>query len=257
MEEQKVIDLKLQGLDENIKEMIELQKFMKLATDSIKAFEKAGNDIVKFEKILIDLKKAGKENTAEYKNVEAQLQSLTKTVKAGEQANINNIKVLTESKQILKEQKVTIQETIRAQNKQVGSIVELRTQEKLLQQEYINLSRAERESAKGTEMQDSLRAIRTEINKAGMAAGDYRANVGNYANSITDAVGKMGGFGPMAQKMKGGFDTIKLATTGALGPIRNIYDRFDFFIFAIFLKARLWRSLLLFSKVLRMLYLTG
>lgn len=218
----RVIDIKLEGLDDNIRNMLELQKAIKQTGAEIKAFEKAKDDIEKLQKSLGLLEKAGKGNSEEYKKLLTQLEANRKAVKENEKAHIENIKIQTETKQILKDVKYEVQETIRVQNQQKGSIVELRAQEKLLQQDYINLSRAERESAKGRELQDKLRGMREELNKAGMAAGDFRLNVGRYSESITDAVGKMGGFGQVAAQMKGGMDTIKLATSGALGPFSLI-----------------------------------
>lgn len=229
----RVIDIKLAGLDENIKNMIELQKYTKQTADAIKAFEKAEADVLKLQKSLDSLEKTGKKNTDEYKKAEAELQKLQGVIKANTSEYLNNIKVQVENKQLLQDQKREVAELIKVQNKQTGSIVELREQGKLLQREYINLSRMQREGLEGKALQDSLRATREEINKASMAAGDYRTNVGNYANSILDASNKMGGFGKVAQTMKGGLDTIKLASSGALGvfglivfAIQQLYEVF-------------------------------
>jgi hypothetical protein len=214
----RVIDVKLQGLDDNIRSMLDLQKYIKQVSAEIKAFKDAESNIEKLSKKLSELEKAGKQNTQTYKDNKKALEDNQKFVKANSDAYIQNTKVLTESNQILKTQKYEIGEVIRVQNQQKGSIVELRAQEKLLQEEYINLSRLQRNGLEGKALQDSLRQTREEIREASMAAGDFRTNVGNYSGSILDAVGKMGGFGNAANAMKGGLDGIKMGMTGALGP---------------------------------------
>lgn len=215
----RVIDVKLQGLDDNIRSMLDLQKYIKQVSAEIKAFKDAEANVEKLSKKLSELEKAGKQNTQTYKDNKKALEDNQKFVKANSDAYIQNTKVLTESNQILKTQKYEIGEVIRVQNQQKGSIVELRAQEKLLQEEYINLSRLQRNGLEGKALQDSLRQTREEIRSASMAAGDFRTNVGNYSGSILDAVGKMGGFGNAAKTMKGGLDTIKMGFKGVLGPV--------------------------------------
>jgi hypothetical protein len=213
----RVIDVKLQGLDDNIRSMLDLQKYIKQVSAEIKAFKDAEANIEKLSKKLSELEKAGKQNTQTYKDNKKALEDNQKFVKANSDAYIQNTKVLTESNQILKTQKYEIGEVIRFQNQQKGSIVELRAQEKLLQEQYINLSKLQRNGLEGEALQNSLRQTREEIRKASMAAGDFRTNVGNYSASIQDAVKSMGGFGKVGQEVTGGMNAIKMASTGVLG----------------------------------------
>ena len=213
----RVIDVKLQGLDDNIRSMLDLKKYIKQTTEEIKMFEATEKYVKTLEKTMASLNRAGQANSKQYIEMSKKLEENRKWVKQNEQAYIDNQKVLTESNQILKTQKYEIGEVIRVQNQQKGSIVELRAQEKLLQEEYINLSRIQRNGLEGEALRNSLRATREEIRQASMAAGDFRTNVGNYSASIQDAVKSMGGFGKVGQEVTGGMNAIKMASTGVLG----------------------------------------
>lgn len=70
-----------------------------------------------------------------------------------------------------------------------GSAKALRAELSNLTAEYDSLSRAERESAKGTELQDKINAITDELKGAEEETQRFYRNVGNYEESIKRAVG--------------------------------------------------------------------
>ena len=84
-----------------------------------------------------------------------------------------------------------VRNNIHAQDEQEGSMKSLRAELSNLTAEYDALSRSERESAKGRELQDKINAVTTEIKEAEEATQRYYRNVGNYENAITGAFGKL------------------------------------------------------------------
>lgn len=70
-----------------------------------------------------------------------------------------------------------------------GSAKALRAELSNLTAEYDSLSRAERQSAKGTELQDKINAITDELKGAEEETQRFYRNVGNYEESIKRAVG--------------------------------------------------------------------
>lgn len=70
-----------------------------------------------------------------------------------------------------------------------GSIVEMRNQLKLLNGQYVSLTKAERESASGKALQEKTLTLTSELKGLEGALGQNQRNVGNYTNSILDALG--------------------------------------------------------------------
>ena len=80
--------------------------------------------------------------------------------------------------------------TLTSYNKeQVNSINELKERIKLLNQERNAMDMSSKEYKEATA---ELKELNDKLREAGTSAGDWRANVGNYANSIKDAFGELG-----------------------------------------------------------------
>lgn len=77
-----------------------------------------------------------------------------------------------------------IQNNIKVESDLRGSLVQLRAALSNLTAEYDNLSKAERDSAKGKELQDKINAVTKELKGAEEATGRFNRNVGNYENAI-------------------------------------------------------------------------
>lgn len=77
-----------------------------------------------------------------------------------------------------------VQNNVKEQQQQEGSLKQLRAQLSNLTKEYDELSRAERQGAKGKELQDKLNAVTTELKKAEEETQRYYRNVGNYNGAI-------------------------------------------------------------------------
>lgn len=70
-----------------------------------------------------------------------------------------------------------------------GSMSSLRAQLSILTKQYDELSRAERDSAKGDELRKKINITTNELKKAEEATQRYYRNVGNYENAIKGALG--------------------------------------------------------------------
>lgn len=82
-----------------------------------------------------------------------------------------------------------IQNNIKVESDLRGSLVQLRAALSNLTAEYDNLSKAERDSAKGKELQEKINAVTKELKGAEEATGRFNRNVGNYENAIKSVFG--------------------------------------------------------------------
>lgn len=80
-----------------------------------------------------------------------------------------------------------------------------------MQKAFAALSKEQRDSAAGQEFLKSIKAQSDAVKELESAMGDNRRNVGNYADAILDASGKMGGFGKATSAI---INPIKGATNG-------------------------------------------
>ena len=82
-----------------------------------------------------------------------------------------------------------VRNQIKVEKEQEGSLKSLRAELSNLTAEYDAMSRAERESASGKAFGDKIKELSEEIKKAEEATGRYYRNVGNYEESIKEALG--------------------------------------------------------------------
>ena len=102
-------------------------------------------------------------------------------------------KALTNEKRLLQKE---VQNEVKQQTELDGSLRQLRAELSTLTQQYDKLSRAERENmAVGGKLQKQINQVTTEIKNAEEGTQRYYRNVGNYRNSILEAVGINSRFG--------------------------------------------------------------
>lgn len=83
-----------------------------------------------------------------------------------------------------------VQNDIKMQSSQEGSLKSLRAELSKLTREFDTLSRAERENGKrGAELRTQINKVTNEIKDAEFATQRYYRNVGNYTQSIMSAIG--------------------------------------------------------------------
>lgn len=93
----------------------------------------------------------------------------------------NAIKTYKDNIRVLNKE---IQNEMKQQQQQEGSLKSLRAELSNLTKQYDELSRSERQGAKGKELQDKLNAVTTELKKAEEETQRYYRNVGNYENAV-------------------------------------------------------------------------
>lgn len=96
--------------------------------------------------------------------------------------------IVTRYSEKQRELRKEIQNNIKVESDLRGSLVQLRAALSNLTAEYDNLSKAERDSAKGKELQDKINALTKELKGAEEATGRFNRNVGNYAQSFSKAI---------------------------------------------------------------------
>lgn len=116
---------------------------------------------------------------------------LQKDVKAQTATSAESAKQLALNDRAIKENTATlktldgqIQANIKSETQQGDSLIELRSQLSTLTNQYASLTKAERESARGTELRDHLLDLRNEIAETEAGFGDFRRNVGNYPKEV-------------------------------------------------------------------------
>lgn len=84
-----------------------------------------------------------------------------------------------------------LQNQIRYENEQEGSLKQLRAQLSNLTAEYDALSEAERKGAKGEELKNHINEITDALKEGEEATQRYYRNVGNYENAVVNALDEM------------------------------------------------------------------
>lgn len=99
-----------------------------------------------------------------------------------------------------------IQNNIKIEREQEGSLKQLRAALSNATKEYDEMSKAERESAKGVELKNHINDITKELKGAEEETQRFYRNVGNYKNSIVEALGLNQGFAGSLMSMADGAD---------------------------------------------------
>ena len=115
-----------------------------------------------------------------------------------------------------------VQNEIKLQSAQEGSLKQMRAQLSLLTKTYDELSKAERDNVNvGGKMQEQIKSLTQEIKGLEGETERYQRNVGNYTNSILQAVGVNGNFaGALTNVAKSG-GTIKGAMATATAGVKS------------------------------------
>lgn len=143
--------------------------------DAIRAISKYQGAVDAAKLHEADLKKQLKDNQISRAEYNAEM-AATKVVI---QENNEAIRVLNKE----------IQNNLRIEKEKEGSAKALRAELSNLTAEYDSLSRAERNSAKGKELQDKINAVTDELKGAEEETQRFYRNVGSYEESIKRAVG--------------------------------------------------------------------
>lgn len=138
------------------------------------------------QKLLQEEQKKGNITTEEFAK---QNEILTQQIKATNKA--------------LGDQQRSLQKQVEAAQDAEGSLDQMRKQLASMRKEYNALSKQERESPIGQEMAKNIADLNDELKGAEEQLGDFRRNVGNYQQSVEDAlVAQSGLFGQLATATK-------------------------------------------------------
>lgn len=144
--------------------------------DIVVKYEDAINGVVKFEKQINELKNVQKQLNDQLKAgdiaVEEYNQQMVATDSAVRQYK-DNIRVLRNE----------IKNNLKQEQEQIGSLKQLRAELSNANKAYDELSRAEREGAKGTELLKHIQDLSDEISTAEAKTRRFQRNVGNYASA--------------------------------------------------------------------------
>lgn len=143
---------------------------------------KSINDLIQRNKEIAKIiKNAPREGQKGYKELSNTIDKLSKEYQQ------NQVEIRKFNNEVLKGRKET--------KLKEGSLKSLSANLKKLEKDYRLLSRAERNAARGRELQRSILATRKELLRAEKAIGDFRRQVGNYTRTL---VGLNSGFGTLA-----------------------------------------------------------
>lgn len=145
------------------------------------SYDKAVDGIRAYRAEIEALKQREKALSEELENGTVTRQEYDKEVEIGKVAQKN---YRDEIRTLQKE----IQNNIRQQQQQEGSLKQLRAELSNATKAYDEMSRTEREGAKGKELQEHIKAITKELKGAEEETDRFYRNVGNYRNSIVEAI---------------------------------------------------------------------
>lgn len=163
--------------DTKITKILDIQVKYKEAVQAMMEYSRASETAKKRMAELKDMFKTGTISEEEYHR---QLQT-TKVA-------------LTETNDKLRRVAKEMQNNVRQEQYLKGSLAGLRAELSNLTKQYDELSRAERESAKGDELQKKINKVTKEIKDAEAATQRFYRNVGNYPQAMAQAGTAMNGF---------------------------------------------------------------
>ena len=129
---------------------------------------------------------------------------------------------LKDQQNTLKANQRILDEQVKAYKKNEDSINSMRAQLKLLRASYEDMSKAERESAKGQQLLKDIQNQTSAIKELEQAQGDYRRNVGNYMSVWDAEVDKIENFGSVLAKVFGSNSIFGKAATVVQGFGRTL-----------------------------------
>lgn len=172
-----------------------------------------------------DLQQQEKDNTISTNEMKVQTEAINATIKEYQY----NVRALQKE----------IQNNVRTENEQEGSLKQLRAQLSNATKKYDEMSKAEREGAKGQALAKHINEITEKLKLAEEETQRYYRNVGNYYNSMMQAADDLQGtefFGmdivndtevsniiKLAQNMDGLTDKLKAFGKTAIGLVMNPY----------------------------------
>lgn len=179
------------------------------------SYDKAVEGIKKYRDEIVNLTIREKELAQELEDGKISRQEYDKELEVGKVAQKN---YRDEIRALQKE----IQNNIRQEQQMEGSLKSLRAELSNATKKYDELSRAEREGAKGKELQQHIKDITEELKGAEAETDRFYRNVGNYKNSIVEAITGNNRFASsLAGLAQDGGGSIKGVFTSAVTSVKS------------------------------------
>lgn len=166
-EEQKILDIKVKY------------------EDAIYGIIRYKEKIDQLKQSIKDLQQQEKDGTISRNEYKVQTEAINATIKEYQY----NVRALQKE----------VQNSIRQEEQQEGSLKSMRAELSNLTKAYSEMSKAERDSAKGKELQNHINALTDDIKEVEEGIQLYQRSVGNYKNAITEAIFGNSRFGASLQ----------------------------------------------------------
>ena len=174
------------------------------------------------ESIIIDIQVSDSEAIKAITDAQQRVEELTAAKKAAvEQDGKNSESVARLTAQIKAEndiiranQKILV-DNIKTQKANDDSLNAMRATLRNLTKQYDDLSKAEREGAKGNELLEKIKEVNARVSEAEQATGRFQRNVGNYPKVFDIAGTTMGKFATLANGITGGAKTMSAGFANA------------------------------------------
>lgn len=147
--------------------------------DAIYGIIRYKEKIEQLKQSIKDLQQQEKDNTISTNEMKVQTEAINATIKEYQY----NVRALQKE----------IQNNVRTENEQEGSLKQLRAQLSNATKAYDEMSKAEREGAKGQELAKHINEITEKLKLAEEETQRYYRNVGNYYNSMMQAADDLQG----------------------------------------------------------------
>lgn len=160
-------------------------------------YEDAIYGIMQYKEKLADLSAAQKQLKKDFEDGKVGGEEFKTTIAAmDEQSKAHKATIRELSKEV--------QNNIKTEKEQEGSLRSLRAELSNLQKEYASLSREERDGAKGKAMEKHIMGITKEVQEAEEKVGLFQRRVGSYENAIKSALGVNNNFANSIMQMSSG-----------------------------------------------------
>lgn len=157
-------------------------------------YEDAIYGILRYKEKIQELSKAQEKLKSDFKDGKITYDEYATTITAiGEQTK--------DYKSTVRELSKEVQNNIKTEKEQEGSLKSLRAELSNAQKAYASLSREEREGAKGKAMEKHIMGITKEVQEAEEKVGLFQRRVGSYENAIKSVLGVNSNFANSILKM--------------------------------------------------------
>lgn len=176
-------------------------------------YEDAIYGIMQYKEKLADLSAAQKQLKKDFENGKVGGEEFKTTIAAmDEQSKAHKATIRELSKEV--------QNNIKVERNQEGSLKSLRAQLSNATRDYDAMSKAERNGAKGQELKKHINEITNELKEAEEGTQRFYRNVGNYEEAIKSALGVNSNFANSIMQMSSGGKGLSGIFDGAIGSAK-------------------------------------